>query len=129
MSQASDSPNTARVSFSSVAAVRSRRAVTVLPAVITANCDLIEALAVETPHAIIGYAADRFDLLERAGHLKAVLDTVTIYAKAIVKDTRDYSPILILDETAGLADAAVEIVGAFLNGNDRLQDLQAAADE
>jgi hypothetical protein len=54
---------------------------------------------------------------------------VTSYAQAIVKDTADYSPIVILDETAGLEDRAVEIVGALLNANDRLQDLEAEAAE
>jgi hypothetical protein len=86
-------------------------------------------LATEVPSPIIGCAADRFDILARAGHLKAVLNAVTAYTKAIVKDTADYSPILVLDETAGQADTALEIVGALLNDNDRLQDLQAMADE
>jgi hypothetical protein len=117
------------LSFQSLNAVRPRRALNVLPVVTAAHRDLIEGLAVETPSPIVGYAADRFDILERAGHLKAVLEAVTKYAQAIVKDTVEYSPIVILDETAGLEDTAVEIVGALLNANDRLQDLQAAADE
>jgi hypothetical protein len=118
-----------RLSFQSLNAIPPRRcALAVLPAVTAALCDLIEALAVETPGPIVGYAADRFDILERAGHLKAVLEAVTKYAKAIVRDTVGYSPIVILDETAGLEDTAVEIVGALLNANDRLQDLRSAAD-
>lgn len=106
-----DSPDTvdtvipSRLSFSSLnAAPPRRRSVAVLPAVVAAHHDLIEALAVEVPHAIVGYAADRFDILERAEHLKAVLVAVTSYAKAIVKDTIDYSPVAILDETVGLVD-------------------------
>jgi hypothetical protein len=106
-----------------------RRVVTPLPAVTQAHHELIEVLAVDAPSPIIGYAADRFDILERAGHLKAVLDAVAKYAKVIVKDTAHFSPINILDETAGLADSTLEIVGALLNANDRLQDLEAAADE
>jgi hypothetical protein len=35
----------------------------------------------------------------------------------------------LLDETAGLADVTLEVVGAFLNANDRIQDAEAAADE
>jgi hypothetical protein len=82
-----DSPNTTtlpRISFSSVNAVPPRRRhTTPLPAVQTAHQALIAALAAETPHQIIGYAADRFDILERADHLKTVLAAVTAYAKAI----------------------------------------------
>jgi hypothetical protein len=128
-----DSHNTQdlpRLSFQSPNAVPPRRrAVAVLPAVAAAHRDLVEALSVEVPHAIVGYAADRFDILDRAEHLKAVLAAVTSYAKAIVKDTVDYSQIVILDQTAGLVDTSAEIVGALLDANDRLQDLQAAADE
>jgi hypothetical protein len=132
MSQADSqhSQDLPRLSFQSLNAVPPRRrADNVLPIVTAAHHDLIEALAVETPSPIMGYAADRFDILERAGHLKAVLAAVAKYAKAIVKDTVDYSPIVIRDETSGLEDVAVEIVGAFVNANDRLQGLQAAADE
>jgi hypothetical protein len=132
MSQADSqhSQDLPRLSFQSLNAAPPRcRAVAGLPAVIAAHRDLIEGLALETASPIVGYAADRFDILERAGHLKAVLAAVTKYAKAIVKDTIDYSPIPILDETAGLIDTSAEIVGALLNANDRLQDLQAAADE
>jgi hypothetical protein len=128
MTEATDSLIPNRLSFQSAGAIR-RRAVAGLPAVVDAHHALIEALAVEVPHAIIGYAADRFDILERAEHLKAVLAAVTSYAKAIVKDTIEYSPIVILDETPGLVDTSAEIVGAFLNANDRLQGLQTAADE
>jgi hypothetical protein len=126
-----DAGTPSRLSFQSInAAVPTpRRPVTVSPAVVAAHRDLIEALAVEVPHGIVGCAADRFDILERAEHLKAVLAAVAGYAQAIVKDTADYSPVNILDETAGLEDTAVGIVGALLEANDRLQGLQAAADE
>ena len=127
MSQATDSLISNRLSFQSAGATR--RPLTVLPAVVAAHRDLIEALAVEVPHAIVGYGADRFDILERAEHLKAVLAAVTSYAKAIVKDTTDYSPVAILDETVGLVDTSIEVVAALLNANDRLQDLEAQAAE
>jgi hypothetical protein len=104
------------LSFQSLDAVPPlRSAVNVPPVVTAARCDLIEGLAVETPSPIVGYAADRFDILERAGHLNAVLEAVTKYALVIVRDTVDYSPIVILDETAGLIDTSAEIVGALLN--------------
>jgi hypothetical protein len=128
MTEAADSLIPNRLSFQSAGATR-RVAVAVLPAVVDAHRDLIEALAVEVPHAVVGYADDRFDILERAEHLKAVLAAVTSYAKAIVKDTAHFSEIVILDETAGLVDTSAEIVGPLLNASDRLQDLQAEADE
>jgi hypothetical protein len=46
-----------------------------------------------------------------------------------VKDSVDYSPVTLLDETAGRADVTIEVVGAFLNANDRMQDAEAGADE
>jgi hypothetical protein len=123
-------PNQTRIAFSSAGAIplRRPRPVTPLPAVQVAYASLITELARHTPHAIVGYAADRSDILERAEHLKAVLAAVHAYAQAVVTDTAYFFPINIHDETAGLADSATEIVGAFLNANDRLQDLQAQAD-
>jgi hypothetical protein len=67
-----DAGTPSRLSLQSLSAVPPRRPVAILPAVVAAHRDLIEALAVEIPHRIIGYAADRFDILERAEHLKAV---------------------------------------------------------
>jgi hypothetical protein len=108
--------------------VRARHAA-VLPAVQLAHHGLIAALAQQTPHAIIGYAADRFDVLERADHLKAVLAAVTAYAKAIIADTVYYSPVNVGDETGLLQDAASDIVGALNNACDRmLADQEIAAE-
>jgi hypothetical protein len=87
------------------------------------------ALAAETPHVIIGHAADRFDVLERADHLKTVLTAVTTYAKAIVADTAHMAPTNIDDETGYLSDAASEINGAFMNARDRMLEDQAIAAE
>ena len=42
---------------------------------------------------IFGHAADRFDILERADHLKTVLAAVTVSVKAIVAETADLAPI------------------------------------
>jgi len=106
-----------------------RRARAVLPDVVAAHHALIEALAIEVPRAIIGYAADHFDIMERAEHLETVLASVTTYAKAIVADTAYFSPINVHDETGFLVDAAADVVGALMNANDRLQDLQAEAEE
>jgi hypothetical protein len=86
------------VIVSCAGAMRARHAA-VLPAVQLAHHGLIAALAQQTPHAIIGYAADRFDVLERADHLKGVLAAVTTYTKAIVADTAYYSPVNVHDET------------------------------
>jgi hypothetical protein len=87
------------------------------------------ALAAETPHAIVGYAADRFDVLERADHLKTVLTAVTTYAKAIVADTAYFAPTNVADETGYLTDAASEVVGALNNACDRmLADQEIAAE-
>jgi hypothetical protein len=91
MSQANDSPSTERVSFQSAGAIPRHRAATALPLVTEAHHRLIETLATEAPSPIVGYAADRFDLLGRAGHLKAVLDALTVYTKAIVADTVHFS--------------------------------------
>jgi len=88
------------------------------------------ALAAETPHAIIGYAADRFDILERADHLKTILTAVTTYAKAIVADTGYLAPCgYVADETGYLTDATSEVVGALHNACDKLLEDQAIAAE
>jgi hypothetical protein len=105
--------------------VRARHAA-VLPAVQLAHHGLIAALAQQTPHVIVGYAGDRFDIMERADHLKAVLAAVTAYTKAIVSDTIYFSPTTIHDETGLLADAASDIAGALMNAVDKLIEDQAA---
>jgi hypothetical protein len=87
------------------------------------------AIGAETPHAIIGYAADRFDILERADHLKTVLAAVHVYAKAIVADTAQFAPTNVADETGYLTDAASEVVGALNNACDKLLEDQAIAAE
>jgi len=122
--------NQTRIEFSSASALRARH-VTPLPAVQVAHATLIGVLAQETPHAIIGnYAADRFDILERANHLKAVLAAVATYAEAIVSDTAYLAPLgYVADETGYLVDAASDIVGALENAVDKMIDDQAAAAE
>jgi hypothetical protein len=87
------------------------------------------ALAGETPHNIVGHAADRFDILERADHLKTILAAVSVYAKAIVGDTAYFAPTNISDETGYLTDAASEVVGALNNACDKLLEDQAIAAE
>jgi hypothetical protein len=87
------------------------------------------ALAAETPHQIVGYAADRFDILERADHLKTILTAVAAYAKAIVADTAHMAPTNIHDETGYLIDATSEVIGALNNACDRmLADQEIAAE-
>ena len=115
------SPNTtipSRISVASAGAllpqVRARHAA-VLPPCQLAHPALIAALAAETPHAIVGHEADRFDVLERADHLKAINAAVYAYNKVIVGDTKDYTSVVIHDETGFLNDAASEINGAFMN--------------
>jgi hypothetical protein len=124
-------PNTSRIAFSSAGALppRRQRHATPLPTVQLAHNALMAALSAETPHAIIGYAADRFDILERADHLKTVLTAVTTYAKAIVSDTAHFAPTNVTDETGYLTDAASEIVGALNNACDKLLEDQAIAAE
>src|SRR5258708_21649536 len=124
-----DSPNTSRVSFSSAGAVRRSRHAAVLPPCQLAHQALMAALAAETPHQIIGEAADRFDILERADQLKTVPAAVHVYAKAIVADTAHMAPTNIPDETGFLVDAASEVVGALNNACDKLLEDQAIAAE
>jgi hypothetical protein len=127
-----DSPVTtipSRISFASAGAVRRSSHAAVLPAVQLAHTALMAAIGAESPHAIIGYAADRFDILERADHLKTVLAAVTAYAKAIVADTAHMAPTNVADETGYLVDAASEVVGALNNACDRmLADQEIAAE-
>jgi hypothetical protein len=126
-----DSPNTIRVSFSSAGTLPPRRArhAAVLPPCQLAHQALMAAIGAETPHAIIGHAADRFDILERADHLKTVLTAITTYAKAIVADTAHFAPTNIADETGYLTDAASEVIGALNNACDKLLEDQAIAAE
>ena len=121
-----------RISFQSAGAVRQPRPTPLaVPAVQAAHIALIGALASLKPHRIIGsYAADRFDILERAEHLEKVLAAVTVYTKAIVADTAYLTPIgYIADETGFLADAASDIVGALKNAVDKMIDDAAQAAE
>jgi hypothetical protein len=111
-------------------ATRSRvRSVCITPAVQQAHRDLMASLAQLTPNVIVGFEADRFDVLERADHLKAILAAVYNYVKVIVQDTKDYTSVVIHDETAGLVDAASDINGAFMNACDRMLEAQALAAE
>jgi len=50
--------------------------------------------------------ADRFDLIERADHLKAVLAAVQVYAETIVRDIASFAPVTVHNETGLLKDAA-----------------------
>jgi hypothetical protein len=121
-----------RISFQSAGAVRRPHPTPLaVPAVQAAHITLISALASLKPHRIIGsYAADRFDILERAEHLEKVLAAVTVYTKAIVADTAYLAPIgYIADETGFLADAASDIVGALKNAVDKMIDDAAQAAE
>ncbi len=129
MADSSNTTTLPRISFSSAGAVRRSRHAAVLPPCQLAHQALMAALAAETPHAIIGYAADRFDVLERADHLKTILAAVTTYAKAIVSDTAYLAPVNIHDETGFLVDAASEVTGALNNACDRmLADQEIAAE-
>ena len=105
------------------------RSVCIIPACQQAHRDLMASLAQFTPHNIIGYEADRFDVLERADHLKAILSAVYNYTKTIVRDTADYTSVKVANETGYLHDAASEIVGALENACDRMLEMQADAAE
>jgi hypothetical protein len=121
-----------RISFQSAGAVRRPHPTPLaVPAVQAAHITLISALASLKPHRIIGsYAADHFDILERAEHLEKVLAAVTVYTKAIVADTAYLAPIgYIADETGFLKDAASDIVGALKNAVDKMIDDAAQAAE
>ena len=120
-----------RLAFTSAGAVRTRPAPLAVPAVQAAHITLVAALASLKPHRILGtYAADRFDILERAEHLEKVLAAVSTYTKAIVTDTKEMAPIgYIADETGYLVDAASEITGALKNAVDKMLDDAALAAE
>jgi len=105
------------------------RSVCITPLVQQAHRDLMASLAQLTPNVIIGHEADRFDVLERADHLKAINAAVYAYNKLLVRDTVDYIPVFLGDETGYLTDAASEINGAFMNACDRMLELQAEAAE
>jgi hypothetical protein len=80
-------------------------------------------LAALKPRRIVGSRADRFDILQRADHLKAVLAAVTTYAKAVIEDTAAVAPIgYVADETGYLVDAASEITGALKSAVDRMMN-------
>ena len=105
------------------------RSVCITPPCQQAHRDLMASLSQLTPHNIVGYEGDRFDVLDRADHLKAVLAAVYNYTKVIVRDTDDYCTSKVFDETGLLADAASEIVGALYNTCDRMLEAQADAAE
>src|SRR5882762_145396 len=108
MAQAIDSNNTIPFPISSRV-----RSVCITPPCQQAHRDLMASLSQLTPHNIVGHEADRFDVLERADHLKAVLGAVYAYAKVIVQDTKDYVTVFLGDDKGYLSDAASEINGAF----------------
>jgi hypothetical protein len=95
-----------------------------LPAVQAAHTTLIGALANLKPNRIVSsVAADRFDIMQRADHLDAILSAVTTYVKAVVADTAYLAPIgYVADETGYLVDAASEITGALNSAVDRMID-------
>ena len=105
------------------------RSVCITPPCQQAHRDLMASLSQLTPHNIVGHEADRFDVLERADHLKAVNAAVYAYNKLIVGDTIDYTPGFLGDETGYLNDAASEINGAFMAACDRMLDAQIEAAE
>jgi hypothetical protein len=110
-----------RIHFSSAGAVRrSRPADPARPTGIQLNyANLLDNLAeVGAPH-LIGLRASGADIEERAEHLRKVLEAVTSYVKAVVGDTRYHAACTIHDETAFLADAASEIVGALRRAANR----------
>jgi hypothetical protein len=126
MTQANNAPTTTRLSFSSAGAVRARHAA-VLPTVQLAHAGLIAALAQQTPNPIVGYAADRFDIMERRDHLQPVHAAVINYTKAIVTETIEMTPLgYIADETGYLVDAASEIYAALDRAVDKMIADQAA---
>jgi hypothetical protein len=133
MSQANPANTTTCAPATTPAAPSPQRIPTPLAvqAVQAAHITLISALASLKPHRIIGsYAADRFDILERAEHLEKVLAAVTVYTKAIVTDTAYLAPIgYVADETGFLKDAASDIVGALKNAVDKMIDDAAQAAE
>jgi hypothetical protein len=93
-----------------------------------AHCRLVAEIAGLKPNLIRGNA-DRFDVMARADHLRAVFAAVTTYAKAIVADTARSIPIILRDQTSLLEAAAGDVVDAVLIAQDRMQDLAAAEED
>ncbi len=125
MTQATDSPTTIPVQLAS-----RRRHAAILPAVQRAHATMISHLAQNTPNHIVGHFADRFDLMERRDHLRAIHAAVIAYTKAIVADSAEMAPIgYVKDETGFLQDAAAEIYDAFDNAIERMLEDQADAAE
>jgi len=117
--------------FASVAATfrLSRPRPVVLSPVQAAHRDMLLALSQESPHTIVGHAADRFDLMDAKDHIRQVLGAVTNYVKVIVADAKWYSPVTIHDDTGLLTDAAGDICGNFENAIEQMLELQAEAAE
>jgi len=124
MAQDSQSNNTIPFPISSRV-----RSICITPPCQQAHRDLMASLSQLTPHNIVGHEADRFDVLERADHLKAVLGVVDAYVTVIFGDTKDYTPVFLGDDTGYLRDAASEINGAFMAACDRMLDAQMEAAE
>lgn len=82
MSQATDSPNTSRISFSSAGAVRRSK-------LERAHLDLIRALSALPPHRIVG-TADAADVEGRADYLRQVYLAAIRYLEVIADDTLDH---------------------------------------
>jgi hypothetical protein len=116
-----DFPSTPRLTYSTIGLIRAGLATPKLPTGIQLNFhNLLDDLREEGPaHLIVGIT-DQGDLEDRADHLKAVLDAVTRYVKAVVGDTAYNANTNIPDETGFLADAAADIVGALRNKGDAL---------
>jgi hypothetical protein len=95
------------------------------------HVNLIGALTFQKPHHIWG-VADRFDLMNRADHLKVVLGAVATYVNSIVGDTVASMDLGACEIDAGeiadmLSDATADICGQFLNAQDRIQNARDAA--
>jgi len=90
---------------------------------------MLLALSQESPHTIVGHAADRFDLMDAKDHIRQVLSAATNYVKVIVADAKWYSPVTIHDDTGLLNDAAGDICGNFENAIEQMLELQAEAAE
>jgi len=133
MSQSDSTYSTTQSILDNAAAVStfrlSRPRPVVLSPVQAAHRDMLLALSQESPHTIVGHAADRFDLMDAKDHIQQVLGAVTNYVKVIVADAKWYSPVTIHAETGCLNDAAGDICGGFDNAIDRMLELQAEAAE
>jgi hypothetical protein len=95
------------------------------------HADLVNAIASLRPARIVG-VADRYDLEDRAAHLRAILATAGNYVKSIVRDTVDS-----MSAGAGcidhegiaaiLADGAADICAQLLNARDAIIEARDAA--